>query len=288
MIVRVLFCCLLLLSLPSCGSPEPGPANTAATPDTPPQYPDQRPAGAAPAGMVWIPGGEFTMGTDDPIGLPEEHPAHRVRVHGYWMDSTEVTNGQWSAFVEATQYVSDAEKAPTVEEILANSEPGTPPPDPALMVPGSLVFTPPTREVPLDDWTRWWSWMPGADWKHPEGPGSTIADRTDHPVVHISWRDAVAYCTWAGKRLPTEAEWERAARGGVDDRLFVWGNAKPGDTIVMCNSFQGTFPMRNTQADGYASTAPVAHYFANGYELHDMAGNVLPAHQKVGSSLGWF
>ena len=153
MIVRALPLSVLLLGMLSCSSPEPKTSTTTPAQDTLPQYADQRPAGEAPPGMVWIPGGEFTMGTDDPIGRPEEKPAHRVRVHGYWMDTTEVTNRQWSAFVEATHYVSDAEKAPTVEEILANSAPGTPPPDPAVMVPGSLVFRPPAEEVPLDDWT---------------------------------------------------------------------------------------------------------------------------------------
>jgi formylglycine-generating enzyme required for sulfatase activity len=274
MIVRTALMAGLFSFLCSCGGSTPETRTTAALRDTVPQHPDERPAGEAPAGMVWIPGGEFTMGTDDPIGRPEEKPAHRVRVHGYWMDSTEVTNAQFEVFTKATGYKTDAEKAPTVEEILANSPPGTPAPDPALMVPGSLVFTPPAEEVPLDDWTQWWSWMPGADWKHPEGPGSTITDRMDHPVVHISWRDAVAYCAWAGKRLPTEAEWERAARGGVDDQLFAWGNDKPSDTLVKCNSFQGVFPMRNTKVDGYASTAPVGHYYANGFGLYDMAGNV--------------
>ena len=151
MFVRTLPVPLLLLCLASCGTPSGTAPVATGTRDTVPRFPDERPMGAAPAGMVWIPGGEFTMGTDDPIGRPEERPAHRVRVHGYWMDTTEVTNRQWTAFVEATGYVSDAEKAPTVEEILANSAPGTPAPDPALMVPGSLVFTPPTEEVPLDD-----------------------------------------------------------------------------------------------------------------------------------------
>ena len=225
--------------------------------------------------MVWIPGGEFTMGTNDSlIARPEERPAHRVRVHGFWMDTTEVTNRQWAAFVKATGYTSDAEKAPLLEEIMANSAPGTPEPDPALMVPGSLVFTPPGYDVDLRDWTQWWRWLPGADWQHPEGPGSDIADRMDHPVVHISWRDAVAYCNWAGKRLPTEAEWERAARGGVDDQLFVWGNEAPTDKIIKCNSWQGSFPNANNAADGHAGTAPVGTYYANGFGLFDMAGNV--------------
>ncbi len=224
--------------------------------------------------MVWIPGGEFTMGTNDTTVGPEERPAHRVRVHGYWMDTTEVTNAQFEAFVNATGYVTDAEKTPLLEEIMANSPPGTPPPDPALMVPGSLAFTPPDHAVDLYDWTQWWAWKPGADRRHPEGPGSDISERMSHPVVHVSWRDAMAYCQWAGKRLPTEAEWERAARGGVEDQRFVWGNDPPTDSFIVCNSWQGDFPQRNTASDGYPRTAPAGSFPPNGFGLYDMAGNV--------------
>ena len=224
--------------------------------------------------MVWIPGGEYTMGTDDSTVYAEERPAHRVRVHGYWMDVTEVTNRSFEAFVQATGYVTDAERAPTAEEILANSAPGTPPPDPADLVPGSLVFTPPDHPVDLRDWTQWWAWVPGADWQHPEGPGSTITDRMDHPVSQVSWHDAQAYCAWAHKRLPTEAEWERAARGGLEGKKFDWGDDAPTNTNIKCNSWQGHFPYANTAADGYTGTAPVASFAANGYGLYDMAGNV--------------
>ena len=179
-------------------------------------------APASPQGMRWIPGGEFTMGSDDPDVSRVEHPAHRVRVDGFWMDETDVTNAQFRAFVEATGYRTTAEKTPTVEDILRYSRPGTPPPDKKDLVAGSLVFTPPDHPVPLDDVSGWWKWTPGADWRHPEGPGSSIDGKDDHPVVHVSWFDAVAYAKWAGKRLPTEAEWERAGPrrpGGQEVRL---------------------------------------------------------------------
>ena len=180
-----------------------------------------------PSGMVWIPGGEFTMGTDSELGRPEEKPAHRVRVDGFWMDQTEVTNAQFRAFVESTGYVTTAEKPPSLEEIMSQSPPGTPAPPQEKLVPGSLVFTSTEGPVNLRDYSQWWTWTPGADWRHPEGPGSTIEGRDEHPVVHVSWDDANAYASWAGKRLPTEAEWEFAARGGLDGKPYVWGD-EPG------------------------------------------------------------
>src|SRR5438874_2044907 len=158
-----------------------------------------------PPGMVWVPGGEFTMGTDADLGWPDEKPAHRVRVDGFWMDKTEVTNAQFRAFVTATGYVTTAERAPSLDEIMSQMPPGTPPPSKETLVPGSLVFTPPAGRVDLRDFSQWWTWTPGANWRHPEGPGSSIEGRDDHPVVHVSWVDANAYARWAGKRLPTEA-----------------------------------------------------------------------------------
>ena len=230
---------------------------------------------AAPPGMVWIPGGEFTMGTDSDIGWADEKPAHRVRVDGFFIDETEVTNAQFRRFVEATGYVTTAERAPTAEEILAQSPPGTPPPPPEELVPGSLVFQPtPGPVADFRDVSQWWHWTPGACWKHPEGPGSSTDGMDEHPVVHVSWFDAEAYAKWAGKRLPTEAEWECAARGGLENQPYVWGSEKPTDTRIFANIWQGEFPYSNTAADGYVRTSPARTYAPNGYGLYDMAGNV--------------
>lgn len=228
----------------------------------------------APEGMVWIPGGEFVMGSDSEQAWPDEGPPHRVRVDGFWIDETEVTNAQFREFVEATRYVTTAERAPTVEEILAQSPPGTPAPPAELLVPGSLVFSPPDHPVPLDDVSGWWKWIPGVSWRHPEGPGSDLTGREDHPVVQVSWDDAVAYAKWAGKRLPTEAEWEFAARGGLDQAPFIWGHEPFDEARPQANLWTGTFPNRNTAVDGYARTAPVKSFPPNGYGVYEMAGNV--------------
>jgi formylglycine-generating enzyme required for sulfatase activity len=225
--------------------------------------------------MVWIPGGEFTMGTDSDLGKLDEKPAHRVRVAGFWMDETDVTNAQFRRFVEATRYVTTAEKPLDPEEILRESPPGTPPP--TNLAPGSMVFVPTSGPVPLagpEVHRAWWRWTPGANWRHPEGPGSNIDSRDDHPVVQVSWFDAAAYAKWAGKRLPTEAEWEFAARGGLDAKPYVWGEDRPTETNIRANIWQGDFPYRNTAADGYERTSPVKAFAPNGYGLYDMAGNV--------------
>lgn len=227
-----------------------------------------------PAGMVWIPPGVFTMGTDSDAGWPDEKPVHRVRVDGFWMDATEVTNAQFGEFVAATAYVTTAEKAPTAEEILAQSPPGTPAPAAELLVPGALVFNPTEEPVPLDNVAQWWAWTPGACWQHPEGPESDLTGRENHPVVHVSWDDASAYAEWAKKRLPTEAEWEYAARGGLDRAEYVWGNERPDSDKPQANIWQGEFPHTNTLADGYLRTAPVKSFAPNAYGLYDMAGNV--------------
>ena len=233
-----------------------------------------RPSGPAPTEMVWIPGGEFTMGSDADLARPEEKPAHRVRVGGFWMDEHEVTNAQFRKFVEATGYRTTAERVPTVEDILKNVEPGTPPPRKEDLVAGSLVFHPTKTPVDTRDYSQWWSWTPGACWKNPEGPGSTIEGRDLHPVVHVSWDDATAYAKWAGKRLPTEAEWEFAARGGLVDKTYVWGDEPLSKTKPQANIWQGEFPSHNTCADGFERTAPVKSFAPNGYGLFDMSGNV--------------
>ncbi len=229
---------------------------------------------SAPVGMVWIPGGDFTMGTDSELGWPDEKPAHRVRVNAFWMDEHEVTNAQFREFVDATGYVTTAEKPPDLDEIMRQLPPGTQPPPNANLVPGSLVFVPTEGPVPLNDPSRWWKWTPGACWKHPDGPDSNIDDKNDYPVVQVSWDDAIAYAKWAGKRLPTEAEWEFAARGGLDGQPYVWGDEKPSDTAIHANIWQGEFPWKNTAQDGYERAAPVKSYKPNGYGLYDMAGNV--------------
>jgi formylglycine-generating enzyme len=232
----------------------------------------------APPGMAWVPGGEFTMGTDSDLGWADEKPAHRVRVDGFWMDETDVTNAQFRTFVEATGHVTTAEKPVDAEEILRQSPPGTPPPTKEMLVPGALVFVPTSGPVPTagrEAHRQWWKWTPGANWRHPQGPDSTIDGMDDHPVVHVSWHDAVAYAKWAGKRLPTEAEWEFAARGGLDGKPYTWGDEKPGaNGKWQCNTWQGEFPWKNTAEDGHERTSPVKSYPPNGYGLYDMSGNV--------------
>jgi formylglycine-generating enzyme required for sulfatase activity len=227
-----------------------------------------------PSGMVWIPGGEFTMGTDDPHSMANERPAHRVRVDGFWMDVHDVTNAEFRKFVDATGYVTTAERAPDWEEMKKQLPPDAPKPAADKLVPGSLVFTPTPQAVPLNDLSAWWRWVPGANWRHPAGPDSCIEGKDDYPVVQVSWDDAVAYATWAGKRLATEAEWERAARGGLDGKRFVWGNEFQPGGKHLANTYQGQFPVRDTAEDGYAGTSPVGAFPANGYGLYDMAGNV--------------
>lgn len=226
-----------------------------------------------PPGMVWIPAGEFVMGSAD--GRRNEYPPHAVRLHGFWMDTHEVTNAAFRRFVDATGYVTVAERTPDWDAMRKTLPPGTPKPPPEELRPGSLVFTPPAGPVPLDDEKQWWRWVPGACWKHPEGPGSGLAGRDDHPVVHVAFDDAAAYAAWAGKRLPTESEWEYAARGGLAGKRFTWGDEAPTETDgSKANIWQGEFPHRNTKADGYDRTAPVGRYPPNGYGLYDTAGNV--------------
>ncbi len=228
-----------------------------------------------PAGMVWIPGGEFTMGTNDKVGWADEKPAHRVRVDGFWMDETDVTNAQFREFVEATGYVTTAEKPVDADEILKQSPPGTPRPPKERLAPGSLVFQPTAAPVKDNrDYSQWWKWTPGANWRHPEGPDSNLEGREDHPVVHVSWHDAVAYAKWAGKRLPTEAEWEFAARGKLEGKTYTWGNESFSEEKPQCNCWQGEFPYKNTAVDGYQRTSPVKAFSPNGYGLYDMSGNV--------------
>lgn len=225
-------------------------------------------------GMCWIPGGEFMMGSEASDAWPNERPQHRVRVPGFWMDETEVTNAQFREFVDATDYVTTAERKPDWEELKKQVPPGTPKPPDDTLVAASMVFRPTDGPVPLDNFSLWWTWVPGADWRHPGGPGTSIEGKDDYPVVHVSWEDAAAYARWAGKRLPTEAEWEFAARGGLAGKRFIWGDEPISEIKPQCNAWQGDFPYRNTQADGYATTAPVKTYPPNGYGLYEMAGNV--------------
>jgi len=229
-------------------------------------------ASPGPAGMVWIPGGEFRMGSEHPLARPDERPIHRVRVDGFWMDQTEVTNAQFAAFAQATGYRTVAERPIDWEELKKQVPPGTPKPNDAQLQPGSLVFTPPAGPVDTRNAAGWWTWTIGANWQQPTGPGSTLDGRADHPVVHVAFEDAAAYAKWAGKRLPTEAEWECAARGGLDGKANVWGD-EPVDA-KRCNTWQGRFPDQDTGEDGFRGAAPVRSFAPNGYGLFDMAGNV--------------
>jgi len=226
----------------------------------------------APPGMVWIEGGEFNMGSTDPLARPDEAPVHRVRVDGFWIDATEVTNAQFAAFVKASGYKTIAERPVDWEELKKQLPEGTPKPDEKVLQPGSLVFTPPDHPVDLRGYEQWWTWTIGANWQHPEGPASSIEGKDNYPAVHIAYVDAVAYCAWAGKSLPTEAQWEFAARGGLDSKVNVWGD-EPVDS-TRCNIWEGHFPDKNTAEDGFTRAAPVKSFAPNGYGLYDMAGNV--------------
>ena len=234
------------------------------------------PAAEAPPGMVRIPGGEYTMGSDEPYAFPNESPAHTVRVDPFWIEVTPVTNERFAAFVAATGYVTVAERPIDWEEMKKQVPPGTPPPPDEQLAPGSLVFRPTAGQVPLTDISRWWHWTLGANWRQPEGPGSSVADRADHPVVQVAHEDAAAYAKWAGKRLPTEAEWEFAARGGLARARYAWGDQPPHPASGphLANTWTGDFPYRNTAADGYAGTSPVGAFPPNAYGLYEMAGNV--------------
>lgn len=226
-----------------------------------------------PPGMVWIPGGQFIMGAldDDQQARPDERPAHSVKIDGFWMDATEVTNKQFEEFVLATGYITTAEKKPDWEEMKKQLPPDTPKPPDSILVAASMVFTPVETDN-LFDWSQWWSWVSDANWRHPQGPGSSIEGKENHPVVQVSWDDSKAYLEWAGKRFPTEAEWEFAARGGLYNKLYPWGD---DNNITVCgNTWQGKFPEHNTEDDGFFTTAPVKSYRPNGYGLYDMAGNV--------------
>jgi formylglycine-generating enzyme required for sulfatase activity len=223
-----------------------------------------RPGPSPDPGMEWIPGTEFLMGSDD--HYPEEAPAHRVRVDGFWMDRFTVTNAGFKAFVKETGHVTVAEAPPRPEDY-----PGA---KPEHLVPASSVFRPPSHPVDLRNPYEWWTYVPGADWRHPDGPGSTIRGRSNHPVVHVAWADVEAYAGWAGKELPTEAEWEAAARGGLEGAEFVWGDDFTPGGVHMANTWQGEFPLVNETLDGYERTAPVGAFPANGFGLHEMAGNV--------------
>jgi len=214
--------------------------------------------------MVWIPGGSFMMGSNE--HYPEEAPAHPVTVDGFWMDQYTVTNAHFSRFVEETDYVTFAERAPRAEDY-----PGA---KPELLVPASVVFRRPGYAVDLNNHFNWWTYVPNASWRRPQGPETSLKGLAKHPVVHVVYEDAEAYAKWAGKELPTEAEWEFAARGGLEGEEFVWGKEFTPDEQQMANTWQGEFPNENTLDDGFEWTAPVGSFPPNGYGLYEMAGNV--------------
>jgi len=281
---------LVLLLLSGCHSSSPGNKETTAErTDTllscssalPSRFPqtfreDEGKDSAATSleGMVSIPGGSYLMGGDSAWGRPDEFPHHLVNISSFYMDEHEVTNKQFREFVESTGYVTTAEKKPDWDELKKQLPPGTPRPPDDMLVPASLVFQQTDHPVALNDPSAWWHWMPGADWRHPLGSGSSIEGMDNYPVVHVSWVDAAAYARWAGKRLPTEAEWEYAARGGEKNGIYPWGDERIHQGKVKANSWDGHFPDNNTKSDGYAGVAPVAQYLPNGYGLYDMAGNV--------------
>jgi formylglycine-generating enzyme required for sulfatase activity len=228
-----------------------------------------------PTGMVWIPGGRFAMGAEGPGSKPDEGPVHSVVVDGFWMDEAEVTNRQFAEFADATGYVTLAEKPPSVEALRRTPGYENAEIKPEFNKAGSICYRRPAGELDEAQGAyNWWTYIPGANWRHPDGPESDIADRLDHPVVHVAWDDCVAYAKWAGKQLPTEAQWEYAARAGIEGAEFPWGTERNPDGKWLCNIWQGDFPYANTGGDGFRTTAPVKAFPANKYGLFDMSGNV--------------
>jgi formylglycine-generating enzyme required for sulfatase activity len=225
-------------------------------------------------GMVWIPAGNFMMGGDNEQARKDEYPKHGVKVNGFYMDATEVTNAQFSEFVKATGYITTAEKDINWDEIKSQVPPNTPKPPDSVLKAASLIFVPTKSEVNLNDYSQWWAWTRGANWRHPNGPNSDIIGKDNFPVTHVSWDDAVAYSKWAGKRLPTEAEWEYAARGGLINNSYSWGKTFDEMGASKCNFWQGNFPYLNLNKDGFMGAAPVKSFAPNGYGLYDVAGNV--------------
>jgi formylglycine-generating enzyme required for sulfatase activity len=229
-----------------------------------------------PSGMMWVPGGEFLMGSDHKLARDNERPAHKVRVSGFWMDRTHVTNAEFARFVEATKYITTAERKPDWETLKVQLPPGTPRPADSALMPGAMVFVGTDRPVNLDEYAQWWRYVPGADWRHPTGPGSSIEGKDDHPVVQVSYEDAQAYARWAGKRLPTEIEWEFAARGGLEQATYAWGDEFAPGGKKMLNYWdvsERRFPVVSPKAGGATGTSPVGTFPPNGYGLVDMTGN---------------
>ena len=223
--------------------------------------------------MVLIPGGVFSMGGDGD-GWKDEFPKHNVEIDSFWMDINEVTNNQFLEFVNSTGYITTAERNIDWNQMKKDLPPNTPKPDDSYLVPSSLVFFPTSGAVNLNDVSQWWRFINGANWRQPQGPGSNIDGKGNHPVVHVSWFDAIAYCEWAGSRLPTEAEWEYASRGGIIDATFSWGNEDLDEGKLKANTWNGNFPYYNSKDDGFIYTADVRSFEPNGYGLFDMSGNV--------------
>jgi formylglycine-generating enzyme len=224
--------------------------------------------------MVFIPSGTYMMGGDNEQASPDELPKHKVTVNDFWMDVTEVTNKQFAEFVNETGYITTAEQKPDWEELKKSVPPGTPKPDDSLLLAGSMIFLSANEQVNLNDYSQWWRWEIGANWRHPHGKNSDIKGKENYPVVHISYLDALAYCKWAGKRLPTEAEWEWAARGKLTGSIYPWGDEPIEKGKPKANTWNGEFPYNNNQWDNYFYAAPVKSFQPNGYGLYDMAGNV--------------
>ncbi len=268
--------CSLIISVAlfsSCQSETTEKGKTALTPS---QEIKTRSKSLSTDGMVLIPAGEYEMGGDSEQADADEFPKHSIQIDSFWMDETEVTNAQFSAFVAATGYVTVAERPINWEDIKKDLPPGTPKPPDSILQPGALVFTPTSQPINIKApgaEQQWWRWQIGANWRHPEGAKSSIEGKENYPVVQIAWEDAATYAKWSGKRLPTEAEWEWAARGGLENNIYPWGNEDVNKGKPKANFWQGVFPYQNTEKDGFFGLAPVKFFEPNGYGLYDMAGN---------------